>query len=339
MRQKINFKNIIIFTLVFFSILMAPGVHAESEPHGAFYIEPHIPKNQKDANNGFYDLVMEPNMEQVLYLDIVNTGDIEMVATIEFENATTGLNAEKSFDNKKIDKSLTHPLTKYVELSDKEIELEPYATKTISIKVTAPDEMIDGVLLGGIIVTADKEMDKDKHVNDMDIKNRISYLVALQVSMNDNEVDTNLNYIKSDSELVDLNAQFVSYIQNDQPIVMNEVTVYGTITDVKGNVVASIEKDTGSIYPSSEFKVAYDLKDEKIKAGDYAVKLKITHEEDEWTWEDNITVDEAHAKDLNEKALTPKKTNVIAYFLLFIILLLLLLILVLYRKLKQGKVN
>lgn len=45
--------------------------------------------------------------------------------------------------------------------------------------------------------------------------------------MNDNEVDTNLNYIEIVSELIDLNAMFVSYMQNDQPVGMNEkVLIY-----------------------------------------------------------------------------------------------------------------
>lgn len=64
-------------------------------------------------------------------------------------------------------------MTKYVELSDTEILLDAYGKKTIIIKISTPDVMLDGVLFCGIKFTGDKKMFKDKHMNDMDIKNRI----------------------------------------------------------------------------------------------------------------------------------------------------------------------
>lgn len=338
MNKNIDFKKIFILTFVFFSILMAPTVQAESEPHGAFYIEPHLPANQKNSNSGFYDLVMEPEMIQTLYLDIVNKGDVEMIASIDFRNATTGLNAEKNFESKvKPDESLLFSLQDNIELSDTTLVIEPYSKKTISIVVKAPEKNIDGVFLGGINVTADKQVDKDRPTNSIDIKNRISYLVALQVSMNDVIIEPNLNYLESSSELIDLTPQFVSYLQNDKALIMNDITVHGSITNKEGKTVAEINKNSGGIYPNSQFKVAYKLKEEKIKAGEYNLKLRITSKDDYWEWNDTIIVDADTAKDLNDNALKVKKSNVFFYSLLLIILILIALIIILVKKLRDNK--
>lgn len=337
---SIRNKKIMVL-MVLFSILFtfanAPKVSAKTEAYGAFSIDPKLPKNQIDDKVGYFDLLLDPDMEQTISFDVINDGDSPMLATIEFNNATTGLNAEKSYIEGVVpDKSMQVPITDIATLEKTSINVAPKSRESININLKAPHDKFEGVSLGGIRVTADYEAEEKTKVQDgFVIENRISYVVALQVRMSDEEINKNLNYVKSSAELVDLKPQFVSYIQNDQAKVMNNVTVEGTVNDSEGTAVANISKDTGGIFPNTEFIIAYSLINDKIESGEYTIKLKITSDEDMWEWEENITLEDDLARDLNDNALKGTEDNklfMIIIMLVLIIVMLLLALIILFKK-------
>ncbi len=336
MRSKFNSIKIIAIAMIISSIIFAPEVSAKTEPYGAFFVDAHLPENQYDKEVGYFDLMMNESQEQTLSFDITNQGDEKMTATISFNNGSTDVNAVKTYKKEiEPDDSMIVPMTDMAKLNTTVVSLMPNQTETVTIDVKAPDKTFDGVSVGGVVITADYENTDEREDNDnIEVKNRLSYLLAVQIRMTENKLSQNLNYKNSTAELVNVRPQFVSYIQNDQAVVMNNVTIQGSVSDLEGKQVASVNVVDGGILPNTEFMVAYELEEKKIEAGNYNIKLKISTEEDEWEWEDTVVVEEKKAEDLNEASLDVEKkdNNILLYVVIALLIILILLVLLLVLK-------
>ena len=99
-----------------------------------------------------------------------------------------------------------HPVTSMATLEADKVIVQPYSTETIKIKIKAPNEIYHGVSVAGIVVQSDIDSKKeDAKQDEIEIDNRISYLIALQIRMSEVSTEMNLNYISSSQNLLILN--------------------------------------------------------------------------------------------------------------------------------------
>ena len=183
MINRTRFIKIMSIILLLSSLISAPKVSAEMETYGAFYVEANLPENQFDKNFGYFDLKLEENVEQTISFDIINDGEETMTSTITFNNGTTGMNAEKSYQNDvTADSSMMVSMIDMVILEKNKVEVSPHFVERVYLKIKTPKTAFSGVSVGGIIVTSDydnKEAVDNKQ--DIELNNRISYLVAIQM--------------------------------------------------------------------------------------------------------------------------------------------------------------
>lgn len=293
MMNKSIITKLTIIGFVLSSLIMAPSIFANTSPYGAFNVIPQLPDNQVSEMSSYFDLKMDPGVEQTISFDIVNSGDEPMIAAISLNNGTTGSNAEKIYDSTgATDESMVMPMTEMAQLEKEEVTVKPHETERVHVTVNSPKEPFDGVSVGGITVTADTVREHDEKKNGFSIDNRLAYVIAIQIRMTDHVVAEHLNYRNSDASYGYDTTHFVSYVQNDQARVMNGITIDGVIKDVDGRIVATASKENGGILPNTSFTVSYDLvNDEQLEAGDYSVNLKIKSETNEWEWDDTVTLD------------------------------------------------
>ena len=349
-KRNINVTSrTVIFTLVamLITLFIAPQFSAHAESYGAFYVEANLPDNQYDPNVGYFDLMMEPNMKQTISFDVINQGDQPMRASINFQNGTTTLNAEKSYIHEETpDVSMKHPMTTMAVLRTQEVIIPANQRSTIAIDVTAPSVAFDGVSVGGFSVTADTiETHADtskKAKGEIQIESRTTYLIALQIRMNETKVEKNLNYIKSGAEVVDLKPQFVSTLQNDRAVVMNDISINGTVTpEGSDQPIARIQKQVGGILPNTQFPIAYPVQSQKLEPGTYVINLEIKSGEEVWHWQEVHTVEPDTADAVNDGSVIAKQTNwmlVLVVGLLLIIVILLVVILYMgYRQQRERR--
>ena len=336
----------VCFSLVamLITLFIAPQFSAHAESYGAFYVEANLPENQNDPNVGYFDLIMEPNMKQTISFDVVNEGDQPMRASINFQNGTTTLNAEKSYiHDEEPDASMKHPMKTMAILKTDAVVIPAHQSSTIYVDITAPSSTFDGVSVGGFSITADTidetATEAAKSKGDIQIKSRTTYLIALQIRMSETPVAKNLNYIKSATEVVDLKPQFVSYIQNDRAVVMNDISINGTVTaEGSDQPVARIQKQVGGILPNTQFPIAYPIHSQKLEPGTYLIDLEIKSGSDHWSWKEIHTVEPETAEAVNEGSVIAAQTNwllVLVVGLLLVILILLLVIL--YMRYRQQR--
>lgn len=306
--KRIN--KITLLTILLSTLIMAPRVSAKADPYGAFNIVPIFPENQISETSSFYDLKMEENQEQEIFLDIVNSGDEVMVTNISLNNGSTDVNAEKSYEpNIEMDSSMVKPMTEIAHLDTQEVIVQPNSTERIMINLKAPSEAFSGVSLGGVIVTADYKESKSKDKEGFTVGNRLAYVVAIQVRMNDEAIESNLNYLSTEIVKSMDGTKFVSKIQNDQAEVLNNVSIEGTVTDQNGKIVSNISKEHGGILPNTQFEIHYENENEEdFESGGYNIDLKISSDDKQWEWKDTLVYEKVEA-DI-QKIDTPSKVNI-----------------------------
>ncbi|WP_166082640.1 DUF916 and DUF3324 domain-containing protein [Erysipelothrix anatis] len=337
-------KNKTIMAMILTMLIMVTQINiVRADAYDKFSINPIIPENQINQNVGYFDLDLKPNTKQTLTIEIINQGDEPMNATVSLVDATTNNNAMKQFSTVKApDASLSTPLTSFATLREEQIEVAPHATENIYIDIDTTDVDFEGIRLGGITVIADTLNNKDtSNASGVTLNNRVAYTLGLQTRMHDTPIKSNLNYVKTDIDVIDLDAHFVSVIQNDQPVLMNGVSLHGSISDTKtGKVVGMVDKKNGSIAPNTNFNVVYTGDRQTIDAGTYAIDLEIKHESDVWHFKDTFTVSEDASASINDDVVSfEQNANILTWILLGIMAVMLMIIFFLLWKRHNDKEN
>lgn len=315
-------------------------IQTKADYYSEFVVTPHLPSNQREGVVGYFDLLLNPNDQQTILVDIKNTGNSKMDAAVEIVQSTTGRNGSKQYlEDIALDESLKFPIASVAKLKQNRIQIAGGETKTVEVDLTMPSETMDGVLLGAIRVYAENTT-SDK--TDANIANRLNYIVALQMRNNDNNPSLNLNLIDYGATLDSHLPVFFANVQNDQTALMNDLKITGKISKSNSDVIYSeIELENRSIVPNSNFNVIFDLKDNKMISGNFDMYLKIENEDQFWEWKESFTVQKDESKEINDEALIVKETNwsiiIIGVLIVVILILLLILLLLILKRRKQEE--
>lgn len=333
-----------LLSVLFSVLLVFMSVNTISaSTYNDFTIQAVIPENQRDKTVGYFDLNVDTNTKQTLEIEVINNGNETMEAEILFVDGSTGINATKIFNQKSdADESMIPTVTEMVTLRENKIEVAPKSSAIVHLDVDVAGNEFDGVRMGGITVVAtDMKENQKSSGNGISFDNQIAYTLALQMRMNDNLVTPNLNYKESRFETVDLQPKFISNIQNDQPMLMNNVSVKGNVKDSKTNkVVATVDRSNGGILPTTNFDVVYTLTDGEIESGMYLIDLTIENEDGSWHWEESIEVNADQIDKTNEEKVdfrTKKKSPWLLIIMGVLLLVILWLLFISWKRRKDEK--
>ncbi|MBO0473887.1 DUF916 and DUF3324 domain-containing protein [Enterococcus ureasiticus] len=324
-----------------------------------FAVTPTTPKSQIDKEKTYFDLKLEPNQEEILNVTLRNDTDKEVKVEISVNSATTNSNVVVEYGKNDIEKdeSLDIDVEEYVDYPET-VTLKPESEQVVPFKVKMPNEKFIGVLAGGITfkeVTEDTSPAKDNEKG-LSIENEYSYVVALLMRQNLNEIDPNL--LLKDVGPGQINARNVilAGLQNDQKTYINQVAIKAEITK-KGSskVLYSEDKDGMQIAPNSSFTFPVSLNGSRLEAGEYHLSMTVFGNKSEdgqfiqqkgattinfknqWKLEKDFKIDGNTAKTLNAKDVTIKKDNTWIYLLIGILLILLVLILIIWLVWRKKK--
>lgn len=336
--MKVKKILVSIMSLLMVVIMINP---IEAASYNKFTINAVQPENQIDKSVGYFDLWVDSKTKQTLEVDVFNNGDEPMEAKMLLVNGSTGNNATKQFNvQKDIDESMQHPITDYVSLREETMVVKPKSKETVHLDVDLKDASFDGVIMGGITVVANEVDKNDKKGNDGEIAldNQIAYTLAVQMRMNDKEIDSNLNYIKTDYTVVDMQPKFTSKIQNDQAVLLNNVSIKGDVRHKDSNkVVGTVNRDNGGILPNTNFDVVYDLLEDNIESGMYMVDLEITDGKDTWHWQESIDVTNELIDTATNEKVDFKDKSKSKFFMIILGILILIILILLFIILKRRK--
>lgn len=362
MKQRTLFISLITGLFILLSGALAPTYSYANE--FSFGVTPLIPENQIDKDKTYFDLRFDPGQKETVYVQLQNDLDREVKVDVSLSPAFTNSNVivEYSKANAARDQSLKYDLSKLVE-APPQVALAPHSAVKVPFAIQMPDTGFKGVIAGGI--TFKEEQDENKPTKDssqgkgLAIENEYSYVVALLMRQNTEEVAPNLQLHEVKPSQLNARNVIMANIQNDRMTYINQVTVDAEITE-KGasQVLYQDHKDTLQIAPNTNFDFPVPLKGEALQPGDYHIKLivngnknpagtytrgkdaegKDIHFLNQWVMEKDFTITGDVADELNAKDVTIKPDNTWLFLLIGLILLLMAL-LILWLLIKRRKKN
>lgn len=308
-----------------------------------FAVEPVIPENQRDKTKTYFDLLVKPDIEQTIEINLRNDTENEVIVEPKVHSATTNLNGVVEYgpvDSKK-DSTLKYDLNEIVQVEN-EVKIPAHSSIKVPLKIKMPKEAFDGILAGGITLQEkDTKKSENTETKGLSIQNQYAYVVALVLNENNNPVKPELKLNKVYPDQVNARNVINANLQNSTPNYINQLNVSAKITEKdKSTVLYETTKKAMQMAPNSNFDFPISLSGKKLEAGDYTLELTATTKADRWHWKKNFTIKADEAKKLNAKDVTIKKDYTWIYIVVGIILILvsiLLIILILKRKRKKEE--
>ncbi|MBU5583610.1 DUF916 domain-containing protein, partial [Enterococcus sp. S181_ASV_20] len=111
-----------------------------------FAVTPKASENQIDKQKTYFDLLLAPNQEDTLTVDLRNDTDKEVVIEAQINSATTNGNGVVEYSKNEIkpDETLKYNIKEYVEAPE-EITLKPQSAAEYKVKIHMPNEKFAGV--------------------------------------------------------------------------------------------------------------------------------------------------------------------------------------------------
>lgn len=308
-----------------------------------FAVEPLIPENQRDKTKTYFDLLVKPDSEQTIEINLRNDTENEVIVEPKVHSATTNLNGVVEYGpvETKRDSTLKHDLNEVVSV-EKEVKIPAQSSVKLPLTITVPKEEFNGILAGGITLQEKETKNNDNtETKGLSIQNQYAYVVALVLNENNTQVKPELKLNKVFPDQVNARNVINANLQNSTPNYLNQLNVVAKITQ-KGKTTALYEttKKAMQMAPNSNFDFPISLAGEKLEAGEYTLELTATTKADRWHWKKNFTIKADEAKKLNAKDVTIKKDYTRLYIMIgigLIVLSILIVILILKRKRKKEE--
>lgn len=328
-----------------------------------FAVTPKASENQIDKQKTYFDLLLAPNQEDTLTVDLRNDTDKEVVVEAQINSATTNGNGVVEYSKNEIkpDKTLKYDLKDYVEAPE-EITLKPQSAAEYKVKIHMPNEKFAGVIAGGITFkekTDDKTAaSSDKNDKGLAIKNEYSYVVALLMRQTTDNGDPDLKLQSVNPNQRNARNVIQGNLQNPNATYLNQLATKTTITK-KGSSTALYTDNQADMQmaPNSNFNLSVPLKGDRLKSGKYTMKIEAYGQKDQagtyafkekdsekeekyryhWSLEKDFEIKADVAKKLNDSDVTIKKDYTWIYILIGVLLLVLIILFLVWRKKKNDK--
>ncbi|HCJ4447830.1 TPA: DUF916 and DUF3324 domain-containing protein [Listeria innocua] len=330
---------ILLMLTVFVGLKM--NTHKVEAAEMNFSVQAVIPENQVDKSKTYFDLKMVPGQEQDIEITMKNDTSKDVVVEMNHHTATTNDNgiADYSGSVKEPDSSLKYDLNDYIQIN-KEVTIPANGTITTTAHVKMPDELFDGVLLGGFTFIEKEKSENLEAQKGTQIVNKYAYTIGIQIQETDTSVVPELILTKVSPNQINYRNVIQANIQNSKPAIIKDLKIEGKVFK-KGDKLPLYETNkTGlRMAPNSNFNYSISMNNEEFKPGKYVFKGIAQSADKEWEFEKEFTIQGAAAKKYNNKAVELDRDYSLYIYLGIAVLMvtLIIIILILMKKVNQNK--
>lgn len=275
-----------------------------------FYVTAVIPENQIDNRQTYFDLLTEPNQKQTLEIKVTNSKSEDITIITELNSASTGRNGLIVYTDPDIrDENLKTSITDIAQLREKTITIPADSSSSVYIDIAMPEEAVYGTILGGITFTEQEQEDEELNSetdSGVSIKNKITYVIGLKVTESNDTVTP-------DFELVSINPTLINYkpavsvkVRNTEPLIVKDMEVNAeifTAGEETSKSLYNLSLKNSEMAPTSTGDFIIDWENTEFTAGTYRLKMAIIYGERQWTWDENFTIEDKQASEINSGAI------------------------------------
>ncbi len=267
-----------------------------------FTVVPVLPATQIDKSKGYFYAQVKPGEVTTLTLKVRSTIKEARTVKINVENAYTSQSGNIDYGGKNYtrDETLTDSLEEITDISEKEVTVENFEEKEITISITPPKESFDGVKAAAISVMNVEPEESNG------MSSSFGYRVGLMIAENA-EIEYNdgssLNFLKVKPTVHQGKRVIQSTFQNPEPKILDKLEVETKLREKGSSEVLRKRKTTNMrMAPNSQFDFATDWGIDPIKPGTYVLSVKAKSGTESWSWQKEFTIGEEQARKINEDA-------------------------------------
>lgn len=284
-KTKFFLSCLILFASCIFGHLVAVG-------QTTFVVRTVLPPNQIDSSVTYFDLEMTPNYSQVIYVELINNGDVPIRIEAEVDSATTNDSGRIMYHGYEgeIDTTLQYRMEDIISF-ESVVEVPENQTYRMPITIRTPGDHFHGVLAGAFTFTLSE--------NNVGGVTGGPYLIAILLRQGSHEeIFPELVLSGLDFEHENNRTQVISKIRNINPTSVDFMTINSIITrDSDGTVVFEEEQTDMQMAPNSNFNFALGVETNALQVGSYTLTLNIMANGRPW---ELITAFEITEEDVND---------------------------------------
>lgn len=288
-----------VFALGLLLLMCAPSV-AHAEDGVAFSVKAVIPENQRDLNQSYFDLRVEQGQVQEVETMILNRSDEEIIVDVALNDASTNRNGVIVYDDPAAVVHRENSLTDFTMLEQTEVTIQPGETESVFATISVPEETFDGVVIGGLRFQERKNVN-DEESEGVAILNEYAYVIGLQLSQNDSELEPLIDLTDVEPGLSNSRTAVIATLQNMQPMIMRDLAITADVYE-GDTLVRTASMEEVRLAPESSMDFVINWENYAIEAGDYRVELTASSEQGEWTFSEDFTITEEEEEEVNEQA-------------------------------------
>lgn len=334
-------KRIFIFILsgvmFLFGTYPSDEVEAQSSDEGVgFSVQAILPENQRETGVTYFDLLVEPDESQTLRVEIFNHEDTPLEVQVTPTTSSTNRNGLIVYEpQEEFDESLEYPISELVELDANTVIVPANNSQIVDVHLDIPEDPFEGYLLGGLHF--EKVLTEEEENNEgVQIQNRYAYLIGLQVTEDEQQMEFNLELRDIVPTLVNYRTAVVAKIQNDQPNIMSDVIISAEVYEAGGEEpIKTAMMENVQFAPNSTMDFVIDWENQYLEPGDYQLKLLATSGEYEWEWDESFSITDKQAQISDEAVEIEQFSWMTPQLLLTVVILLIIIIFILLYRLNK----
>ncbi|WP_348920523.1 DUF916 and DUF3324 domain-containing protein [Enterococcus rotai] len=339
-------KFLYIVIWLYFSCLLTANSGYYAEQYATdlsdFSYEVILPKNQRNKDVGYYDLVIEPGKTSTVQLKLTNLSPKKLTLSLKYNSAKTNSNGviEYGPNNLVKDSSLVYDFSDLVTGPNK-VVLEPHSNKVITLSIKAPMDAFEGYVAGGIQVMSVENTEMKKSDDDNLVVNKFAYLIGMLLSEGEvNELKPELKFNSISVDTQKEHNRLLLNFSNIKPIYAEDMAVDVNVKNKATDKIAfELKKSNMRMAPNTQISLPISLKYKLTEPGSYILSATVTAKGGgSWSWEQEFRLSEMEIDQLNKRLNATKDSStgqIIIFIVLFISLCLIVGVTFFYRNKKR----
>jgi hypothetical protein len=301
-----------------------------------------MPNNQDKETKAYFNLKMQPNQVQTVYLFLQNSSQEVLELNVKPSNAIMSLSGGIVYDdshgsNYTYLTNNSYYMDQYLSLP-KEVILKPNEVKRVPVTIKAPGESLGTVLGGVLFIPRDEKTAASKEQFSTATKLRLN--VPIQINLPSNEKSSSLKINRSETLIFPSGANVMFELENPNNSILKGVSYEYTVKNENDKELFNGAIPPFSVAPKSKVKIPIPWNYVTYKPGKYKLILEPSYSNTKIENEFNISVKDVstYIKKTHQKSPVPI-INIPIYVWILLSILILSLIYSAYRLGKKKSLN
>ena len=290
-----------------------------------FSVDPVPSEHQVDKTKTYFDLKIKPNMKEIITINVYNHSDQDIVVEPSIHTATTNLNGVVEYGESltKPNSTIPYHMEQIVKPLTKEVTIPKNGQNELQFEIEMPAKEFKGILAGGISIKEKKINENSKSDSKgMAVENEYLYISAIILHGDNKNIPEKLELTNVKVDQVNHRNVINLSLKNSASRYINQLSIEAHVLK-KGSKksICTSKKEMMQMAPDSNFNYPIELNGDKLKPGDYVVKVEAKSKDKIWNFDKELIVTKEKAKKLNSQDVSIKKNNRLIYYLIGIICL------------------